>query len=136
MRKLLFAIALGTTSLVVLAHETQATDALEALRFRYPRSLRAGLSKFAPYDDQSKSVWPADQPVPTGWLIVGHRQSPLQLSSTCHLLLIQKIPNRPHAEMTMWAQQCVPSGWQIIEEFHHKQFPGIGVNAYRIRRIY
>ena len=135
MRKLLLGLTVGAAILGGTL-PAEATDALDALRFRWPRSVRAGLSKFAPYDDQDKAVWPADKPVPTGWLIVGHRKSPLQLSSTCHLLLIRKIPTRPCAEMTMWACQPLPAGWQIIEEFHHKQFPGAGKNAYRIRRMY
>ncbi|TWT55431.1 hypothetical protein KOR42_28170 [Thalassoglobus neptunius] len=139
MRKWIFAVLFGSMCFGSIPSEAPATDALDALRFRYPWkccNCKSGLSFFAPYNDRDVTPWPADEPVPTGWVVVGHRQSLLQLSSTCHLLLIRKIPNRPNAEMTMWACQPVPSGWKVIEEFHHHQFPGKGVNAYRIRKIY
>lgn len=115
--------------------EVAASDALDALGYRYPQR-RGSLRNLRPhYDDRLKQVVPADQPVPRGWVIVGHRRTLLQISSTTHQLLIQKVPTRPGAEMTIWKCQPIPFGWAVIEEFASKQFPGRKCNVIRIRKM-
>ncbi len=116
-------------------NEVAASDALDALGYRFPQR-RCSLRNFRPhYDDREKQVYPADQPVPRGWVIVGHRCSLLQISSTTHMLLIQKLPTRPGAELNIWKCQPVPFGWAVIEEFASNQFPGRKKNMVRIRKM-
>jgi hypothetical protein len=116
-------------------NDVVASDALDALGYRYPQR-RCSLRNLRPhYDDRGTLVYPADQPVPRGWVIVGHRCSLLHISSTTHMLLIQKLPTRPGAEMTIWKCQPLPFGWAVIEEFASNQFPGRKNNVLRIRKM-
>ncbi len=116
-------------------NEVAASDALDALGYRYPQRKSRWKNLRPHYDDREKQVIPADQPVPRGWVIVGHRRTLLQVSSTTHQLLIQKVPTRPGAEMTIWKCQPIPFGWAVIEEFASKQFPGRKNNVLRIRKM-
>lgn len=112
-----------------------ASDALDALGYSYPQSKLSFKNLRPHYDDTKKLVIPADQPVPRNWVVVGHRKTLLQVSSTKHQLLVQKLPTRPGSELTIWACQPIPAGWAVVEEFYSNQFPGHKTNAYRIRRI-
>lgn len=134
MRMLTTLLVLSLFSTVNFSHKSAASDALDNLGYRYPQG-RLSLKNLRPhYDDRLKQVIPADQPVPFNWVIVGHRRTFLQVSSTTHQLLVQKLPTRPGAEMTIWRCQEIPFGWGVIEEFTSNQFPGRD-NALRIRKM-
>ena len=118
----------------VLSPHANGSDALDALGYTFPKH-RFSLKNLRPhYDDREKQVIPADEPVPTNWVIVGHRRTLLQIGATSHQLIIQKLPTRPGSELTIWKCQPIPYGWAITEEFTSNQFPG-KMNVYRIRRI-
>ena len=128
-------VVLTAMSCLTSGSEVAASDALDALGYRYPQR-RGSLRNLRPhYDDRRKQVIPADQPVPRGWVIVGHRRTLLQISSTKHQLLIQKVPTRPGAELSIWKCQPIPFGWAVIDEFASNQFPGRKNNMLRIRKI-
>lgn len=128
-------IVLMAMTCLTSGSEVAASDALDALGYRFPQR-RCSLRNLRPhYDDQETVAYPADQPVPRGWVIVGHRCSLLLIGSTTHTLLIQKLPTRPGAELTIWKCQPLPFGWAVIEEFASNQFPGRKNNVLRIRKM-
>lgn len=134
MSKVVLLIAITLTASFAGPASATASDSLDALGYFYPKH-RFSLKNLRPhYDDEKKQVIPADQPVPRNWVVVGHRCTLLQVSSTTHQLLVQKLPTRPGAEMTIWKCQPIPFGWSVVEEFTSNQFPGKN-NALRIRKM-
>lgn len=133
MRQFSFLLAIATIFSACMT-VSSASDSLTALGYRYPKH-RFSLKNLRPhYDDEQKRVVPADQPVPRNWVVVGRRCTLLQVSSTRHQLLIQKLPTRPGAELSIWKCQPMPYGWTVVEEFTSNQFPGKN-NMVRIRKI-
>ncbi len=134
MRRLILCFSLVFICSSSFSKEVSASDSLDALGYRYPKH-RFSFKNLRPhYDDRKKAVIAADQPVPRNWVVVGHRRTLLQVSSTTHQLLIQKLPTRPGAELTIWKCQPLPFGWAVVEEFTSNQFPG-KKNALRIRKM-
>ena len=134
MRNLLLFCAIIVASTMTSDQSLIASDSLDALGYRYPKH-RFSLKNLRPhYDDREKAVIPADQPVPRNWVVVGHRKTHLQISSTVHQLIVQKLPTRPGAELSIWKCQPLPFGWAVVSEFTSNQFPG-KMNMLRIRKM-
>lgn len=134
MRNLLLVLGVVVGGLLSTGSQLAASDALDALGYTYPKH-RFSLKNLRPhYDDRLKAVIPADQPVPRNWVIVGHRKTHLQISSTVHQLIVQKLPTRPGAELSIWKCQPMPFGWAVVSEFTSNQFPG-KMNMVRIRKM-
>ncbi|WP_417848604.1 hypothetical protein [Thalassoglobus sp.] len=134
MRKFVLCFSVIFICSATFSNGASASDSLDALGYKYPKH-RFSLKNLRPhYDDGLKAVIPADQPVPRNWVVVGHRCTLLQVSSTTHQLLVQKLPTRPGSELTIWKCQPLPFGWAVLEEFTSNQFPGKN-NALRIRKM-
>ena len=135
MRRQLLSLIIAIAGGLTIYADAFASEPLDALGYRYPKSFLSLKNLRPHYDDEVKAVVPADQPVPRNWVVVGHRRTHLQLSSTTHMLIVQKIPTRPGAELSIWNAQPIPAGWAVVEEFYSPQFPGCKKNALRIRNV-
>ncbi len=87
------------------------------------------------YDDHTKAYLPATQPLPRGWIVVGHRHTMHQYGGTCYQFIIQKIPTTTGTYITICKSQEIPCGFAIDAEVHSYHCPGFGKNAYRIVKL-